>query len=144
MNKNPDANVLLLSLSSTKQYVKQILDTGVKGIYSSPFSEFEHLIFGIQCVANGRTYLCNKSTEVMVGDFFEQKLNSIESDVLSPRQKKIIQLIADGYSSKEIAAILLISPSTVDVHRRNIMRKLDLHKVADLTKYAIRSEMIFV
>ena len=144
MHKNPDANLLLISLSSGKEYVKQILDTGVKGIYVSPFSEYDHLVFGIQCVANGRTYLCNRSTEVMIGDIFEQKIKTNESEELSAREKQITQLIAEGYSSKEIAAILLIAPGTVDVHRRNLMRKLGLHKAADITKYAIKSEMIFV
>ena len=60
------------------------------------------------------------------------------------REEQVLCLIADGFSSKEIARNLLISPNTVDVHRRNIMRKIGLHKVADLTRYAIRNQMVAV
>ena len=65
-------------------------------------------------------------------------------DHLGDREEQVLRLIADGYSSKEIARNLLIAPSTVEVHRRNIMRKIGLHKVADLTRYAIRNQMVSV
>jgi two-component system NarL family response regulator len=63
---------------------------------------------------------------------------------LGGREEQVLRLIADGYSSKEIARNLQIAPSTVEVHRRNIMRKVGLHKVADLTRYAIRNQMVSV
>ena len=63
---------------------------------------------------------------------------------LGGREEQVLRLVADGYSSKEIARNLHIAPSTVEVHRRNIMRKVGLHKVADLTRYAIRNQMLSV
>lgn len=63
---------------------------------------------------------------------------------LGGRETQVLRLVADGFSSKEIARSLLIAPSTVEVHRRNIMRKVGLHKVADLTRYAIRNQMVSV
>jgi two-component system NarL family response regulator len=67
-----------------------------------------------------------------------------EKNLLGGREEQVLRLIADWYSSKEIARNLLIAPSTVEVHRRNIMRKIGLHKVADLTRYAIRHHMVSV
>lgn len=144
MRVNPIANLLLLSSTATRQFVKQVLDTGAKGIFLSPFSEYDHLMHGIKCVADGRTYICRKSTELIIGDIFQQKISPKESNELSAREKQIVRLIAEAHSSKEIALILSISPATVDVHRRNLMRKIGVNKAADITKYAIRSEMIFV
>lgn len=145
MRVNPSANLMLMSsLFVTRQFVKQVLDTGIKGIFLTPFSEYDHLIHGIRCVADGRAYICRKSTELIIGDIFHQEKRPNGSDELSAREKQIVRLIAESHSSKEIAGILSISPATVDVHRRNLMRKIGVKKVADITKYAIRSEMIFV
>ena len=70
--------------------------------------------------------------------------DGLAKNLLGTREEQVLRLIADGYSSKEIARKLLIAPSTVEVHRRNIMRKIGLHKVADLTRYAIRNQMVAV
>lgn len=99
-------------------------------------SSLDDLLLAIRAAASGRRYVCPLSSDAAgIG----------KADLpsgLGGRESQVLRLIADGYSSKEIARNLHIAPSTVDVHRRNIMRKVGLHKVADLTRYAIRHQMV--
>jgi two-component system NarL family response regulator len=99
----------------------------------------------IRAAAAGRVYLCQSAATEMVACVRKSKAgDGTARKQLGGREEQVLRLIADGYSSKEIARNLLIAPSTVEVHRRNIMRKVGLHKVADLTRYAIRNLMVSV
>jgi two-component system NarL family response regulator len=122
----------------------EILDTGAKA-YVSTTSSVDELMSAIRAAASGRVYLCQSAASEMVDCF--RKVSSGDrpaKNLLGNREEQVLRQIADGYSSKEIARNLLIAPSTVEVHRRNIMRKIGLHKVADLTRYAIRHHMVSV
>jgi two-component system NarL family response regulator len=99
----------------------------------------------IRAAASGRAYLCQSAATEMMESVRKSRAGDITvRSHLGGREEQVLRLIADGYSSKEIARNLQIAPSTVEVHRRNIMRKVGLHKVADLTRYAIRNQMVSV
>jgi len=132
---------LCVSQSIERHLVIEVMESGARGFVSPCFAGFSELIPAVHSVANGGTYVCQKAAEQLLGGLFNRN-QPIEQETLSEREKQVVRLVSDGYSSKEIARMLNISPSTVEVHRRNIMRKIGAHKTADLTRYAIRSQLV--
>jgi two-component system NarL family response regulator len=105
----------------------------------------DELIAAIRAAAAGRVYLCQTAAGEMMASVRKFRAgDGLVRGALGGREEQVLRLVADGLSSKEIARNLQIAPSTVEVHRRNIMRKVGLHKVADLTRYAIRNQMVSV
>jgi len=140
----PVKNMVAFSGDSDRNSILEILDAGAKG-YVSTTSSMDELMSAIRAAAAGRVYLCQSAATEMVACVRKSKAgDGTARKQLGGREEQVLRLIADGYSSKEIARNLLIAPSTVEVHRRNIMRKVGLHKVADLTRYAIRNLMVSV
>lgn len=142
MRHFPDANVLVLSGRADRNLIVEMIDSKAKGHISPTHVNHEEMLRAIKCVSSGRTYLCQQTTEILLGGLFACEDKDHHSMLLSNREKEVIRYISDGRSSKEIARLMEISPATVEVHRRNLMRKLDIHKAAELTKYAIRSNLI--
>lgn len=140
----PAKNMVAFSGDSDRNSIMEILDAGAKG-YVSTTSSMDELISAIRAAAAGRVYLCQAAaTEMMESVRKARSGDTILKGQLGGREEQVLRLIADGFSSKQIARNLQIAPSTVEVHRRNIMRKIGLHKVADLTRYAIRNQMVSV
>lgn len=136
---HPHIKVLGLSTYLDRRIVQQMLDAGASS-YIAKSSAGTELTRGIRAVVAGRSYLCTE-----VAALFAEAMRHAgpaESGSLSPRERQVATLLAEGRNAPEIAAELHIAPGTVDVHRRNLMRKLDLHSVVDLTKYAIRTGLI--
>jgi two-component system NarL family response regulator len=137
-------NMVAFSGDSDRNSIMEILDAGAKG-YVSTTSSIDDLMSAIRAAAAGRVYLCQAAaTEMMECVRKSRSGDGHAKNQLGGREEQVLRLIADGFSSKEIARDLQIAPSTVEVHRRNIMRKVGLHKVADLTRYAIRNQMVSV
>jgi len=136
----PKAKVVALSTFAQKQHVLEMLEAGAYAyvIKENPGSE---LVDALRAVMKGQKYLCMDVIDVVANHVGP---NQIEVPHLGPREREVLQLLAEGGSSPAIAKRLFISPSTVDVHRRNIMKKLDLHNVAELTKYAVRNGLTYV
>jgi len=135
----PAIRVLALSTFSDRRIVLQMLDAGASG-YIVKSAGRDELLRGIRALAQGRTYLCPEVSAVVVNSVRGTRSeDKPEGERLGRREREVLRLLADGSTSPEIAATLHIATSTVEVHRRNIMRKLDLHSVAELTKYAIRN-----
>jgi DNA-binding NarL/FixJ family response regulator len=135
---NPRRKVIALSTYSDKRYVLAALRAGATG-YVVKDEAGSELLRAIRAVSRAQVFLCPK----VAGAVVEAYAGTIRgagaaSTVLGGREREVLQLIAEGNTSKEIASKLHISAGTVDSHRRNIMKKLDLHSVAALTKYAIR------
>ena len=140
----PSKTMVAFSSDSDRHSIIEILDAGAKA-YVSTTSSMDELMSAIRAAAAGRVYLCQAAATEMVACVRKSKAgDGTARKQLGGREEQVLRLIADGYSSKEIARNLLIAPSTVEVHRRNIMRKVGLHKVADLTRYAIRNLMVSV
>ena len=135
----PRSKVLALSMHTESGFVLGILEAGASG-YLLKDSAFEELSVAIKAVLKGQIYLSPVIASVVV----RQSLGSLGSKVrsqqanLSKREREVLQLIAEGNSTKEIAATLYVSAKTVETHRKQIMDKLDIHSVAGLTKYAVR------
>ncbi|MBC9071803.1 response regulator transcription factor [Thauera sp. CAU 1555] len=135
----PDTKVVGLSAFADRQIVLDMLNAGAKG-YVTKTEPGEELLRAIRTVVRGRTYLCPEVAEAIKNALCEQSSgNAAGSGRITARERQILQLIAEGHTSGGIAERLHLAVSTVEVHRRNIMRKLDLHSVASLTKFAIRS-----
>jgi len=117
----------------------QMLKAGATG-YLLKDSAFEELVTAIHTVMRRQHYLSQKITDVIVEEYL-QNLPKNETNVftvLTPREREVLQLIAEGKSTKQIASVLNVSVKTIETHRQQIMDKLNIHSVAELTKYAIR------
>lgn len=140
----PDVKVVILSMHADHIYVKEALKAGASG-YLLKEESFIQLVEAIKIVLDRKVYLSKSIEEVMMEDFIKQirhgdmdRLN----DPLTDREREVLQLIAEGKTSRKMADILNISVSTVDTHRKNIMGKLSIHNTAGLVKYAIKSKII--
>lgn len=130
--------ILALSMHSDSRFVTQMLKAGADG-YLLKDCAFNELTDAMQTVLQNRVYLSPGVTDLVVRAYLESAGDDgRNSTALTSREREILQLIAEGKNTLEIAGLLNISGKTVDTHRRQIMRKLDLHSVAELTKYAIR------
>lgn len=118
-----------------------MLDAGAMACVSTD-SHMDDVLRAIRCAARGSRYLCQQLSALALQGARQPRADGRDRHGLGHREEEVLRLIADGYSSKQIARHLEIAPSTVDVHRRNIMRKIGLHKVADLTRFAIRHQMV--
>jgi len=123
--------IVMLSAHDERRYVSQALSAGVNA-YLHKDDAFEQILTAIEAVKEGQTFLSARLPQGKDGGV------KMLDDVLSPREREVLQLLAEGKTSKEIAATLFLSPKTVDTHRQHIMDKLGLHSIAELTKYAIR------
>ncbi len=134
----PSLKVIALSAYDDKRFVLEMLNAGAKG-YLIKASAGDELPRAIRAIAQGRTYLCPEVAGAIVDAARDKTSLAGNAAVnLGRREREVLTLLAEGKTSSEIAARMHIAASTVEVHRRNIMRKLDLHSVAELTKYAIR------
>jgi DNA-binding NarL/FixJ family response regulator len=145
LDEDPKVKVIALSMHSDKHFVDGMLRAGVKG-YLLKDCASEELIQCIHTVSSGRIYLSPTITPMIVREFVNPTRVDVTSATaeLSGREREVLQMIAEGRSTREIADSLFISVKTVETHRKNIMRKTDLHTVAELVKYAIRNGLTSV
>jgi DNA-binding NarL/FixJ family response regulator len=137
----PHLKVVALSAYSDKLHVLDMINAGAKG-YVTKVEDSEELLRAIRAVYHGRLYLCPDVAEVVTHSLFQQIRPGRPAVALGARERQVLKLVAQGHTSNEIASQLQIAASTVDVHRRNIMRKLDRHSVAELTRYVIENESL--
>lgn len=139
LTDNPRIKVMALSTHSDGSIVAKMLKSGASG-YMLKESAFSELMEGIVAMMEGKTYLCSKIAKVVFSDYVTM-LSSPQwpgGDGLTSRENEVLQLVAEGKTSKEISQALNVSVKTVDSHREHIMEKLSIHNVAGLTKYAVR------
>ena len=134
-----NTNVIMLSMYGDPQYVFESLRVGALG-YVLKDAAFADLLTAIRTVTAGRRYLSPPLGDLVMEDYV-RRANGLQSatdlDKISAREREVLQLVAEGHSSGQVAAILHISIRTVDTHRFNVMQKLDIHSIAGLTKFAI-------
>jgi DNA-binding NarL/FixJ family response regulator len=135
----PDSKIIAFSMHTDHQFVVGALKAGVSG-YLQKDSAFEELAQAIRTVVANRTYLSSRITSDVVNGYVEKLLadESAGPACLTDREREVTQLYAEGHASKEIAYRLNLSVKTIETHRRNILEKLDITSVAELTKFAIR------
>jgi len=140
ISRFPKTKVVALSIHSDTVFVSGLLRAGGAG-YLIKKCAFAELVEAIRAVASGHIYLSQSITDLVVEDYLKQPHKEQPEFIptLTSREREVLQLLAEGYSTKSIAKRLYISSSTVETHRYQIMRKLDLRSIAELTKYAIRA-----
>lgn len=137
--KAPNIKVLALSMETDRRFVVEVLKSGASG-YLLKDAAFGELATAIRRVATGETFLGNRISDILIRDYLQKvpQTASASSELLSQREREVLQLISQGKSSKEIAFQFEVSTKTVDNHRHAIMKKLNLYSIAELTKYAVR------
>lgn len=135
----PEAKVIALSIHADPRYVLEMLKAGASG-YLLKQCAYEDLSRAIREVLANRAYLSPDVTQTLLKDYvqFFSKEEASAYTTLSPREREVLQLLAEGHSTKEVAARLTVSIKTIETHRQNLMRKLGLGSTAQLVKYAIR------
>ena len=135
----PGVKIIALSMHSDRRFVAQMFKAGASA-YLLKDCAFEELCRAVRAVLSNQTYLSPEITGPVMEDYVRHlsKADSSGFSVLTPREREIIQLLAEGKTSRQIAASLHVSVKTVETHRQQIMSKLNVHSVADLIKYAIR------
>ncbi len=137
--KAPSVKVIALSMHSEKRFVVEMLKAGASG-YLLKDCAFEELAHAIRAVRINKTYLSPKITEIMIKDYVRlfPKTKLSVSSILTPRQREVLQLLSEGKTTSQTAQDLQVSVKTVETYRQQIMDKLNIHSIAELTKYAIR------
>jgi two-component system response regulator NreC len=140
----PGVKVLILTMHTTEEYIVQIFRAGASG-YMGKRAAVTELVTAIQTVHQGDSFLSPSISGKVIEGYLKQARtgNEVEwYDSLTEREREVLQLIAEGHSSREIAEWLVITENTVRAHRANLMSKLDLHSTAELTQFAIRKGII--
>ena len=138
----PQTKTILLTMYHEEQYVLEALKAGICG-YVLKTQASQDLVKAIREVSQGSIYLSPTVTGAVVKAYMEQgELPSTPSAPLTPREREVLQLVAEGKSTKEVAEILKVEVKTAETHRTNIMKKLDIHDTAGLVRYAIRLGLI--
>jgi DNA-binding NarL/FixJ family response regulator len=141
----PKAGILILSLHFSDQLVRDIVEAGARA-YIMKSDADRDLVSAVEALANHRTFFTPRAAEMLLTGFSSQNSGTqpqaLSRNRLTSREREIVQLLAEGKSSKEIAVALGISVKTAETHRANIMRKLELHSVSEVVRYAVKNQII--
>ena len=141
----PEARILILTVHDSEQVVREVLAAGARGFLLKSDTGRD-LVAAVEALQHGRTFFTSRVAQMMLDGYLRPYNESEPSSqcVLTPREREVIQLVAEGKSTKEVATALNLSVKTAETHRTNLMRKLDLHSIADLTLYAVRNGIVQV
>jgi len=135
----PHARVIALSMHKDSVYVREVLRAGARG-YLLKDSEASDLVSAVRAVAKGEGYLSPAVSNAVLDDYRKHVTDPI--DLLSSREREVLQMLAEGKTNKEIATVLNLSVYTVDAHRGRIMEKLNLHSINELVRFAVRHGLV--
>jgi DNA-binding NarL/FixJ family response regulator len=136
---NPHARVLALSMHKDSVYVREILRAGARG-YLLKDSGPADLVAAVRAIASGEGYLSPAVSDAVLNDY--RKHVTDPTDLLTSREREVLQMLAEGKTNKEIAVVLNLSVYTVDAHRGRIMEKLNLHSINELVRFAVRNGLV--
>jgi DNA-binding NarL/FixJ family response regulator len=142
--RHPETKIIALTVHKTEEYLRTTLQAGADAYVLKDATHGE-LLIAIDSALKGKTYLSPGVSERVIEGYLEGRESRLPSStlgLLSPREREVLKLIAEGHKNKEIAADLCISLKTVEKHRANLMKKLDLHNAAALTAYAIEQALL--
>ncbi len=145
---SPEAAILILTMHDTDHVVREVLRAGARGFLLKSDAGRD-LVTAVEALQRQRTFFTTRVSQMVLEGYLgrekaESERGAISDDVLTSREREVIQLLAEGKTSKEVASALNLSVKTAETHRTNLMRKLDLHSVADLTRYAVRNGIVQV
>ncbi len=139
---NPDTKVLILTMYDSERLIQEILNAGARG-YLMKSDAGRDLVVAIRALLLGHTFFTQKVAQIVLDTFTGKKTTTTDGDIqsLTAKEREVVQLLAEGKSSKEAADVLKVSTKTLETHRSNIMRKLGCHSVTDVVRYAIRNHL---
>jgi DNA-binding NarL/FixJ family response regulator len=138
---SPDTEILILTMHESEELVQQVVEAGVRGYILKDDAD-RILLAAVDAVRQHRPYFSTRVSNPLEGASGSAEATRGSRSRLTPREREILQLVAEGKSNKEVATLLGISVNTAEAHRANIMLKLDLHSVTELVHYAIRNKII--
>lgn len=141
----PQTRVLILTMHESEQIVREVLEVGARGFLLKSDAARD-LVAAVRALEQRTTFFTARVAEMVLSGFLETRADASRPlrDRLTPREREVVQLLSEGKTSKEIATQLKLSVKTAETHRTNVMRKLDLHSVADLVRYAVRNNLVQV
>jgi DNA-binding NarL/FixJ family response regulator len=141
----PQTRVLILTMHDSEQIVREVLEVGARGFLLKSDAARD-LVAAVRALQQRTTFFTSRVAEMVLSGFLETRVDVSKprKDRLTPREREVVQLLSEGKTSKEIATQLKLSVKTAETHRTNVMRKLDLHSVADLVRYAVRNNLVQV
>jgi DNA-binding NarL/FixJ family response regulator len=146
-HNNPQSKLLILTISDADEMVRAVLDAGARGFVLKSDAARD-LVAAVEALQSNKTFFTARVAEVVLGGYLGRSRPHPDGELtlpdLTPREREIVQLLAEGNSSKQVASRLSLSVKTVETHRTNIMRKLKLHSVSELVLYAIKNQMVQV
>ncbi|MGB9492268.1 MAG: response regulator transcription factor, partial [Terriglobales bacterium] len=148
LKANPQTKILILTLHDSDQVVQEVLNAGARGFLLKSDAARD-LVAAVEALRRDKIYFTPKVASMVLEGYLRRDNRVPEQDSptrgrLTPREREIVQLLAEGKSSKEVAVALGLSVKTAETHRSNIMRKLELHSVSDLVLYAVRNNIVHV
>lgn len=141
LRENPKARILFLTIYDTDQAAKTAVQIGARGLILKSDAARD-LVSAVEAIQRGGTYFSPRVHPAGLGPELRGSRRSLDRDTLTPRESQVIQLLAEGKSTKEVASILNLSVKTAETHRSNIMSKLGLHSVSELVLYAVRNNIV--
>jgi DNA-binding NarL/FixJ family response regulator len=145
----PDTAILILTMHDSDNVIREVLRAGARGFILKTDAGRD-LVAAVEALQRQRTFFTTRVSQMVLDGFLDRQGKTPEArremagDVLTSREREVIQLLAEGKTSKEVAVALNLSVKTAETHRTNLMRKLGLHSVADLTRYAVRNGIVQV
>jgi DNA-binding NarL/FixJ family response regulator len=145
LKQDSRAKVLILTMHESDPLIQEVLNAGARG-YLLKSDAGKDLVTAVEAVRRNKTFFTAKVGQIVLDGYLDKKPRHADADAppsrLTPRQREIVQLLAEGKSSKEVAVALGLSVKTAETHRANIMRRLECHSVSELVRYAIRNGII--
>jgi DNA-binding NarL/FixJ family response regulator len=147
LREDPQMTVLVLTIDESEQVMREVLNTGARGFLLKSDAARD-LVAAVEALQHHRTFFTSKVAEMVLSGYLNGKGPATPPeparDRLTPREREVVQLLAEGKTTKEVAAVLGMSVKTAETHRSNIMRKLNFHSVSQLVLYAVRNNMVQV
>jgi len=141
LKKSPATKILIISVHKANAYVLKALQSGVKG-YLSKENAADDLLQALRKIVSGQVYLDAQASDYLLKKVSKPQEEMAAQSLLTDRETDVLRLVAEGKAAKEIAALLSLSPRTVENYKNNMLRKLGLHRTSDLIKYAIKNKII--
>lgn len=141
LNENPKTKILFLTIYDTEQAVKTAVQVGAKGLILKSDAARE-LVTAVEAIQRNTTYFSSQTSQAVLRPDLRGHRRSAEKETLTKRERQVVQLLAEGKSTKEVASLLDLSVKTAETHRSNIMSKLGLHSVSELVLYAVRNNIV--
>ena len=141
--ESPDTKILVLTMYDDEEYFFQLIRAGASG-YITKRSASRELVSAIEAVFKGEVFFCPSIAKHLLSDYLRLDKNAdhVEQEQLTPREREVVKLIAEGHTNQQIADLLHRSVKTIESHRANILRKLNIHDSIELVKYAVRKKLI--